>query len=212
MLLLLLVIIFLIVVVFCVTLYGKSDNQQKENNFGFFHVLILIHYLIIPDNIVIFLFIFFYTKRISNPNQPYNSVFMFIAGYLLPQFIFIYLYFILTSFTNRIVFIPGILNFMSDALVLNEILFLLYMIQFAATIILSMLHHRKVNKSILYILLVCYFLPLPFYLIAFLMHNQYLLIPNVVMIFAIFGLAVFFYCKYANHEYPNSEILEPNDI
>ena len=207
-----LIIIFLFGLVICEEISKRPDEHKMENRDFFLYAIIINHILIIPANIVIFLFIFFYTKRISNPNQPYNSVFMFIAGYLLPQFVFIYLYFILTSFTERIVLIPGILNFMSDALFLNEIFFLFYMVQFAGTIMLSMLHHRKVNKSILYILLVCYFLPLPFYLIAFLMHNQYLLIPNVVMIFAIFGLAVFFYCKYANHEYPNSEILEPNDI
>ena len=177
--------------------------------------LIFIFFSILVIYFVIFIFIFYYTKGISNPNQPYNCVFMFIAGYLLPLFALIYLFFIFISFyiqNQRNSNDRSWRNVFSGIFILVEFFILFFMIQIAGTIMLSMLHHRKVNKSILYILLVCYFSPILLYLIAFLKDNNYLLLPNVVMILAIFGFSIFFYCKYANHEYPNPEILEPSDI
>ena len=170
-------------------------------------IYILIFILLIY--IIIFLFIFFYTKGISNPNQPYNCVFMFISGYLLPQFVFIYFFFFTASLGKEGAYISGIGKVTSGILILNEFFFLLYMIQFAGTIMLSMLHHRKINKNILYILLVCYFSPIIFFLIGFFTRNIFLLhIPNIVINLATFGFGVFFYCKYAKLEYPRSELLE----
>ena len=170
-------------------------------------IYILIFILLIYT--IIFLFIFYYTKGISNPNQPYNSVFMFIAGYLLPQFVLIYFFFFTASLGKEGTYISGIGKVTSGILILNELFFLLYMIHFAGTIMLSMLHHRKVNKSILYILLVCYFSPIIFFLIGFFSRNIFLLhIPNIVINLATFGFGVFFYCKYAKLEYPRSELLE----
>ena len=86
------------------------------------------------------------------------------------------------------------------------------MIQFSGTIMLSMFHHRKVNQSILYILLLSYFSIIPFFLVSYFTLNQYLLLANVVIILAAFVFGVSFYCEYANHEYPNSEILEPSEL
>ena len=105
------------------------------------------------------------------------------------------------------------MNYKFNIFIFGEFFFLLYMIHFAGTIILSMLHHRKVNKSILYILLVCYFSQIPFPIISFLKERLFLLhIPNIVKYLATFGFGVFFYCKYANQEYPNSELLDPSDL
>ena len=77
-----------------------------------------------------------------------------------------------------------------------------------------MLHHRKMKQSILYILLLSYFSTIPFFLVSYFTLNQYLLIANVVIILATFVFGVSFYCEYANHdhEYPNSEILEPSEL
>ena len=205
--------IFIIGIGFWHLFIREPDDHKKESNTFSLGVEIFVRIFVVLGNIAIFLIIFFYTKRISNPNQPYNCVFMFIAGYLHPIFILIYLYFIFISFMVRFAYIPGIVNeHASETLIANELFCLFYMIQFAGTIILSMLHHRKVNKSILYILLVCYFSPIPFFLISFFTTNQYFLIPNMVIFLITFGFGVFFYCKYANHEYSNSEILEPMDI
>ena len=164
--------------------------------------------------LAIFLFIFFYTKGISNPNQPYNRVFMFIAGYLLPPFVLIYLIFILASVPDQEDYnYRTRLYFPLEIFILCEFFILFFMIQIAGTIMLSMLHHRKVNKNIFKILLICHFLPAFSFLIRFFTINEYLLlIPNMVLNLIPFGFGIFFYCKYAKQDYPKSELLNPNDM
>ena len=197
---------------FWVKLLGRSirliSDVVKLDSIIFNFVFILVIY------IIIFLFIFFYTKGISNPNQPYNSVFMFIAGFLLPLFTLVYLYFILVSLlAGEKDFKYGTENVDSGLVILNEFFCLLNMIQIAGTIMLSMLHHRKVNKKILCTLLVCYFLLVFSFLIGlFFGERNLLVIPNMVLDLAPFGFGVFFYCKYASQDYPKSGLLVPGDI
>jgi hypothetical protein len=176
-------------------------------------IIIVISVFILVIYVVIFLFIFFYTKGISNPNQPYNSVFMFIAGYLLPPFALIYLLLILNSLADQGNYNNGAWRYSLGFFILGEFFFLLNEMQIAGTIMLSMLHHRKVNKSILGILLVCHFLPAFSFLIGFFSGDQYLsFIPNMVLNLISFGFGVFFYRKYASQDYPKSEILNPSDM
>jgi hypothetical protein len=175
--------------------------------------LIFIFFSILVIYFVIFIFIFYYTKGISNPNQPYNSVFMFIAGYLLPPFALIYLLLILNSLADQGNYNNGSWRYSLGLFILGEFFFLLNEMQIAGTIMLSMLHHRKVNKSILGILLVCHFLPAFSFLIGFFSGDQYLsFIPNMVLNLISFGFGVFFYRKYASQDYPKSEILNPSDM
>jgi hypothetical protein len=205
--------IFIVGIAFGIVLFrGRADG-----NIGILELtigaLIYISIFILFIYIIIFFFIFNYTKGISNPNQPYNCVFMFIAGYLLPPFVLIYLLFILASIDSQDKYSYNMDNVISGSLVFNEFFFLLYMIKLSGTIMLSMLHHRKVNKSILYILLICYFIP--FFSILFGSFagdiNIFSIIAMVLNLAPI-GFGVFFYCKYANIEYPKSELLNPNDM
>ena len=202
---------FTLVAIFGVFVFGcflfLVFFNRASNTIIFFIIFIIF------TNIILFLFIFNYTKGISNPNQPYNCVFMFIAGYLLPPFVLIYLLFILASIDSQDKYSYNMDNVISGSLVFNEFFFLLYMIKLSGTIMLSMLHHRKVNKSILYILLICYFIP--FFSILFGSFagdiNIFSIIAMVLNLAPI-GFGVFFYCKYANLEYPKSELLNPNDM
>ena len=193
------------------------DNYKSNNSKGIalaIGALLAIFVMIILIYIVIFLFIFFYTKGISNPNQPYNSVFMFIAGYFIPLFGLIYFGFILSSINYKDNYNYGrFQEIPSGFLILSEFFFLLYMIQISGTIMLCMLHHRKVNQYILCILLGCYFIPVFSFLTGLFSNNDYLLlIPNMVLNLAPFGFGIFFYCKYSNQDYPKSELLAPSDI
>ena len=144
----------------------------------------------------------------------YSCLSMFIAGYLLPLFALIYLFFIFISIQDqRNSNDRSWRNVFSGIFILVEFFILFFMIQIAGTIMLSMLHHRKVNKSILYILLVCHFLPAFSFLIRYFIENQILfLLPSVILYLIPFGFGIFFYCKYANIEYPKSELLNPNDM
>jgi len=177
--------------------------------------IIFIYIIVISVYIDIFLFIFFFSKRISNENQPYNCVFMFIAGYLLSLFLLIYLYFIiiaLYSNDKRKIYIWPFDNYSEfENLIILEFFFLLYMFHLAGIIMLSMLHHRKVNKNIIIILLVCYFLPFLLNLIGnFIIGIQFLIaIAMLVSFIAPLIFGVYFYRKYANQGMPSSEIIEP---
>ena len=210
--------IIIIVSIIVYFIFGYSFNTYKSNNnlaiafvIGGLIIIIFSNLLIY---VAIFLFIFFYTKGISNPNQPYNTVFMFIAGYLLPPFALIYFFFILASVPGKEDYNYGEWrNFTYGFFILCEFFILFFMMELAGIIMLCMLHHRKVNKSILYILLICHFLPAFSFLIGYFFGSQYLLlIPNMVLNLMPFGFGIFFYCKYANIEYPKSELLNPNDM
>ena len=203
-----------LVVGYLIFLIFFDRNNGLSSTIG---ALIFIFIFIIIANIIIILFVFDYSKKIANPNQPYNCVFMFIAGYLLPLFALIYLYFILVSLEDkngeiRNYYLSRLKDVTPLILILHEVFFLFNMIQLAGIIMLSMLYHRKVNKYIFSILIGCYIIPTLSFLLEFFIDNQYLLIPNVVISIAPFGFGVFFYCKYANHEYPISEVLEPINI
>jgi len=205
--------VFLIVIIFAELADLNLGSVYNSGIIGFtFGVIFSGIILTLGIYIVTFLLIFFYTKGISNPNQPYNCVFMFIAGYLPPIFALIYLIFILLSVDDNYSKAEKTIA-LSGIFILGEFLFLLYMMNFAGTIMLCMLHHRKVNQSILCILLICYFFPIISIVIGLFARNQILLyILNMVMNLAPFGFGVFFYCKYANQDYPKSEPLAPSDI
>ena len=202
---------FTLVAIFGVFVFGfflfLVFFNRASNTIIFFIIFIIF------TNIILFLFIFNYTKGISNPNQPYYSVFMFIAGYLLPPFASIYLYYLLVSLGDekRIsnYYLSPLKDITLGILILHELFFLFNMMQLAGNIILSMLHHRKVNKNIFYILIGCYIIYFLSFLIEFFISNIFLLILNLIINLAPFGFGVFFYCKYANYEYPDSGLLEP---
>jgi hypothetical protein len=201
------IMIIIVGIFFFLVLFNRHYNTKDYE----IVVLIYIFFFLFLIYMIIFLIIFYYTKEISNKNQPNNSVFMFIAGYLLPQFLLIYLYFIIVSLNVE----EGTINITQfefngpGIIILNVfLLLLLYMIQIAGTIILSMLHHRKVNKYIFYILLTCYFLPFLFFLIGYIAQNRYILnISSIVLNIATLVFGVFYYCKYAKGT-PSSELLE----
>ena len=65
--------IFIIGIGFCHLLIREPDDHKKESNTFSLGVEIFVRIFVVLGNIAIFLIIFFYTKRISNPNQPYNS-------------------------------------------------------------------------------------------------------------------------------------------
>jgi len=139
---------------------------------------------------------------------------MFIAGYLLPLFGLIYFGFILSSIDYKDNYDFGrFQEISSEFLIFFEFFLLLYIMQIAGTIMLCMLHHRKVNQYILCILFGCYFIPIICYSTGFFNSNVYLLlIPKMVMDLAPLGFGIFFYCKYANQDYPKSGLLVPGDI
>jgi len=165
---------------------------------------------------ITFLFIFFFTKRVSKPEDDYNSVFMFISGYILLPFLFFYLiWMIVTGFMNAAID-ELIKRYGSDAqaeeravteaigtfggffFTLVDFVGLFAILLFAGTIIMCMLHHRKVNPLIIFICIGCFFSPAIFtliflYSLVTFFITYLLILPSCASI----GLGIFFYLKYA---------------
>ena len=133
---------------------------------------------------IVFIFIFFFTKRISKPEDDYNSVFMFISGYILLPFLGFYLsWMIFTAGVNSTIDTYITTNHLEEEeavtkalgtygsffFTLVDFVGLLVILLFAGTIIMCMLHHRKVNPLIIFICIGCFFSPAIFTLIFFLL-------------------------------------------
>ena len=77
--------------------YTPSTNTVDINkyfNYTKFGLFLLWLFFVILMAITFF-FIFIFTKRVSKPEDDYNSVFMFISGYILLPFIFFYLFYMI---------------------------------------------------------------------------------------------------------------------
>lgn len=162
---------------------------------------------------IVFIFIFFFTKRVSKPEDDYNSVFMFISGYILLPFLSFYLgWMIFTAGLNSAIDSYTTNNHLEEEeavkkalgtygsffFTLIDFVGLLLILLFAGTIIMCMLHHRKVNSFIIFICIGCFFSPAIFALIFFYTVIPFfityaLILPSCASI----GLAIFFYLKYA---------------
>ena len=163
---------------------------------------------------IVFIFIFFFTKRISKPEDDYNSVFMFISGYILLPFLFFYLiWMIVTGFINAGIDElikrygsdeQGVERAVTEAIgtlgsfffTLVDFVGLFAILLFAGTIIMCMLHHRKVNSLIIFICIGCFFSPAIFiflYSLATFFVTYLLILPSCASI----GLGIFFYLRYA---------------
>ena len=194
--------------------YTPSTNTVDINkyfNYTKFGLFLLWLFFVILMAIVFF-FIFFFTKRVSKPEDDYNSVFMFISGYILLPFIFFYLiWMIMTGVINAAIEeviqtygteekaaaqILG--NIGSFFFTLIDFVGLLIIFLLSGVIIMCMLHHRKVNSFIIFICLGCFFAPAIFVIIFFYTLETFFITYLLILpSFASLGLGIFFYLKYA---------------
>ena len=194
--------------------YTPSTNTVDINkyfNYTKFGLFLLWLFFVILMAIAFF-FIFFFTKRVSKPEDDYNSVFMFISGYILLPFIFFYLiWMIICAVVNDTIaklsdyfeseeaaatfYLENIGSFFFTLIdfVGLQIIFLL-----SGAIIMCMLHHRKVNSFIIFICLGCFFAPAIFLIIFFYTLETFFITYLLILpSFASLGLGIFFYLKYA---------------
>lgn len=173
---------------------GSQEELLKAVGTG---ALLIVFVILVATLIAVFFVMLCYTKRVADPQNPYNIIFMFIAGYMF-SFIFVYLILVIialaidpNSETGKII--------TSGFLVLLEFLVFFYMLKLAGLSILLMLHHRKVNPIIFWCSFAVHFGPTLFFFIGLVAKYLPLLeYPNFIFDAASIGLGVFFYCKYAN--------------
>lgn len=165
--------------------------------------------------VIQFAFIYVFTKRISKPESQYDSVLMFNSGFVFLSSIFFFLGWFATVAAINSQFDKIITETMTEeqieAQVLNyfgifgsailtvvEFIFFFYMLSFSGTIIMCMIHHRKLNSFIIWINIACFFGPLLLWLLFLLTWNpNFIKYPIALPTLGSFGLGVFFYLKYS---------------
>ena len=169
--------------------------------------------------VIQFVFIFLFTKRISKPESQYDSVLLFNSGFvLLPSIFFFLVWMIFIGMINAAIDEQitenmteeqkesvvdqklGMLgNFGSAFLTIVEFIFFFYMLSFTGTIIMCMIHHRKLNSFIIWINIACFFGPLLLVLLFLLTWEfGFIKYPIFLPTLASFGLSIFFYMKYSD--------------
>lgn len=90
-------------------------------------------------------------------------------------------------------------NFGSAVLTVVEFGFFFYMLSFSGTIIMCMIHHRKLNSFIIWVNIACFFGPLLLWLLFLLTWKVQLIeYPIALPTLASFGLGIFFYLKHSD--------------
>ena len=157
------------------TSYSIDINQYiNYTNVGLF---ILWVFSVVLMSIVFF-FILTFTKRVSKPEDDYNSVFMFVSGYILIPFLTFYIIWMTwVTAVNQILELSSgdgtkaleVARSLIHTLV--DFAGFIIILLFTGTIIMCMLHHRKVNPIIIKInvfsFLLLQYLSLYFYIQKF---------------------------------------------
>ena len=166
--------------------------------------------------VIQFVFIFLFTKRISKSESQYDSVLLFNSGFVLLPSIFFFLGWLIfvgglnaaldqaitenmtkEQIENEIAKLLG--TFGSAVLTVVEFGFFFYMLSFSGTIIMCMIHHRKLNSFIIWVNIACFFGPLLLWLLFLLTWKVQLIeYPIALPTLASFGLGIFFYLKHSD--------------
>lgn len=179
----------------------SAEDIAEKAGIGF---LLFAFFVIAVAYLAIFFLILCYTKRVSDPQYSYNSIFMFISGYTILSFTVIYVVIVIICLAADSVAKENNIqdntvdSASSGLFVLFEFIIFGEIINRAGISILFMLHHRKVNSMMLWIGCGIYFGPLIFFLIGLLARVPALLeYPLFLFDIASISLGIFFYIKYA---------------
>jgi hypothetical protein len=181
---------------------GNAENIVESSSIGF---LLFIFFVLVVIYFSIFFLLLCYTKRVSDPQHPYNTIFMFISGYTIFSFTLGYVIIaVMCLTTGKVLEDNGANNTTTDKygsvlFVLLEFIIFGIILRYAGLSILFMLHHRKLNSSLVWIGCGIYYGPLLFNLIGLLSKWLPLIeYPGFLFDLASIGLGCFFYYKYAN--------------
>ena len=181
---------------------GSAEDIVKTSGIG---ALLLIFFIVVVIYLSIFFLLLCYTRRVSDPQHPYNSIFMFISGYTIFSFTLGYVAIaIICLAAGKAADEYGANNSTLDKYssgLFVEIEFLIFgeILRLAGMSILFMLHHRKLNSSLVWIGCGVYFGPLLFYLIGlFAKWSPLIEFPGYLFDLASIGLGCYFYYQYAN--------------
>lgn len=179
---------------------GSEEDILKSVEIG---VLLIVFVILVVTLLAVFFVMLCYTKRMADPQNPYNSIFMFISGYMF-CFIAIYLILVISALAIDPVTDTG-KTYTNGFFILWEFLLFFYILKLAGISIMLMLHHRKVNPIIFWCAVAVHFGPTLFFFIGLVAKYLPLLeYPLFLFDVASIGLGSFFYYRYANSNEGNT--------
>lgn len=182
---------------------GNTDAQEVLEVAGVGLLLVLLVVFIIIYLAVFFL-LWCYTRRISDPQYPMNTVFMFISGYSALSFIFCYVMIIILCLaTDEVNNQAGGGETTSSAISSFYILLCFivfgFLLRCAGIAVMFMIFHRGLGKIMPLIAAGVFFGPIIFFLIGVLAKVLSLLeYPVFIFDVASIVLGIFFYIRYSN--------------
>ena len=186
-------------------------NNLKDIPFIFLFIIWAILAVIL---LVIFLVLYFRAKKVSNPQDKSESIFMFFSGYILIPYIFWYIFCIALSFEIKIFSQTGE-SLTSGLILLWEFGGFFFILLLAGSSIMIMLHHKKFNNLIIWCCVGSYFGPLIFDFLGFItLKGFFFSYLNIIFPLISLSMACFLYHKYASNqgssegEYNNVEMAD----
>jgi hypothetical protein len=181
---------------------GNAENIVETSGIG---ALLLLFFIAVVIYLSIFFLLLCYTRRVSDPQHPYNSIFMFISGYTIFSFTLVYVIIAIICLVagkaaDEVCANNSTFDKYGSAFMV-EIEFIIFgeILRLAGMSILFMLHHRKLNSSLIWIGCGVYYGPLLFYLIGIIAKWSPLIeFPGFLFDLASIGLGCYFYYQYAN--------------
>lgn len=180
----------------------NAENIVESAGIGF---LLFVFFILVVVYFSTFFLLLCYTRRVSDPQYPYNSIFMFISGYTIFSFALSYVSIAIACMAaGKAADDHGANNSLLDDYgsgFMVEVEFIIFgeILRLAGMTILFMLHHRKLNSSLIWIGCGVYYGPLLFYLIGLISKWTPLLeYPEFLFDLASIGLGCYFYYQYAN--------------
>ena len=167
---------------------------------------------------IVLVFIFVYTQRVSKPEDDYNSVFMFVSGYIFfPALNFYIAWMVLVDTVNQFIDLTkeaetarALEEGGSFIYTLVDFVGLLVILLFTGTIIMCMLHHRRVNPIIMKINIFCFFAPaISFLIFLYTLKTFYMTYLLIFTSIVSFCFAIYFYRKYSVRIASIEEYIQP---
>lgn len=191
---------------------APSFLELSLENLGKYSKGILIVFWLVIAGLyaILFVFIFLFTKKVSEPKHDYNTIFMFVSGYITFPFTFAYSIWIFTLIGINAVINDSIKKGISEIEALNQrvkdkgnfyfismaFVYFLEALLFAGTIIMCMLHHRKVNSFIIWINVACFFFPsIAYSLFVFTLKSFFIEYPAILPSLVSISFALYFYFR-----------------
>lgn len=203
------VIVSIIIIIFLCILYygfGKKININKNENEvsigDYLHqttiISIIIIIMVFLIELIFFVILYIFTKRIVNLKYINHSTLTFISGYIF-LFIILYLFLIIFSlFPENYEEKYTLISTMKHKIILiMDLIITSFILKLIGTIFMLFLHLKEVINKIIFVCIGIYLMPIIFFFFGFLFHKDYLIFYPIQSInFIYFLIGTISYCLF----------------